>query len=185
MLIDFFADTTASVVRLQIFFFFFLRQFGFSYVSLPVVCGDVFWFMFENVTLHLNLLLPPVVLSLPQPTPIPLRPPTASSRPPLLDMQWRHPTLQLQFRQHGLLSLPLMLPIRTTRPPLSMPTDSLTLRRPLSPPPPRRRTRYTQTRSVFFCFFDGFFASVFFVCDVILNKWILCYVLWLLMQSST
>lgn len=103
----------------------------------------------------------PAVPSLPQPTPIPLRPPTVSSRPPRLDMQWRHPTLRLQSRQRGLWSLPPMLPIRTTRRPLSMPTGSLSPRLPLSLRPPRRRTRCTRTRSVFFCFFDVFCLSLY------------------------
>lgn len=106
----------------------------------------------------------PAVPSLPQPTPIPLRPPTASSRPPRLAMQWRHPTLRLQSRQRGLWSLPPMLPIRTTRPPLSMPTGSLSPRLPLSLLPPRRHTRCTQTRSVFFCFFDVF--CLYTCCDI-------------------
>lgn len=106
----------------------------------------------------------PAVPSLPQPTPIPLRPPTASSRPPRLAMQWRHPTLRLQSRQRGLWSLPPMLPIRTTRPPLSMPTGSLSPRLPLSLLPPRRHTRCTQTRSVFFCFFDVF--CLYICCDI-------------------
>lgn len=110
--------------------------------------------------------LPPAVPSLPQPTPIPLRPPTASSRPPRLAMQWRHPTLRLQSRRRGLWSLPPMLPIRTTRPPLSMPTGSLSPRLPLSLPPPRRRTRCTRTRSVFFCFFDVFCLFLFTCCDI-------------------
>lgn len=107
----------------------------------------------------------PAVPSLLQPTHIPLRPPTASSRPPRLAMQWRHPTLRLQSRRRGLWSLPPMLPIRTTRPPLSMPTGSLSPRLPLSLLPPRRRTRCTRTRSVFFCFFDVF--ACFFIHAVI------------------